>query len=922
MKPISLRMKAFGSYRNETIDFAGVSHGIFLITGDTGAGKTTIFDAITYALYDQSSGGKRNEKMMLSQYAKPNERTEVEYTFSIGDEIYTILRSPEQKKYKEEKDGTVSALKVNEPSKVVLTMPDKSIYPGKKKETDEKIKEIIGIDCQQFTQIAMLAQGDFLKLLHSESKKRKEIFAKIFDTSLFFKIELELENKEKGLRRLLEDNAKEISSRLQDITCDGESQHKNEWEENVVFTDDRKDYLLGLIEEITTELKCKYTEFDSRVAKCDEQIAKMVKAIDEVKNANADFERLDKANATKQSLNSQKTVYENKKDLLRKAEKAIKVEGAYQTFIVKKKEYAGKQEQVESLSKKLCASKDLLERSKLAKEDADSKYDAEYGNTVKDRAGIENALASYDNLEKVINECKQINEELQKVESEIRGLSGLAEEIEKKKEENNIKEISFTKAKASYEKMTADFIHNQAAILRKNLLPGQPCPVCGSTEHHIRDEESDIKVSESDVDSARDAMDSAENDYKESVEELKRLSDEYQLKSTKLQNNHAVLLVQAQEKEKNHKELSKSLPYESKAAAMKQVKLLAEREADLKSKKERADKNYSDAAGQYNSISGSYEMEKNNLNRLILEKESMYEAYISCCKDNGFCSEDEYISSKMNDEDMERLKNEIDEFVQNVRDNEFLIRELSERTKDKQRIDASEFITRKSQLESEKKQLLTESKDLFSKVDRNNNAYKIIKGAYKKRAEIMEEYRVVAPLSATANGKLLSKKKMDFQTYIQRRYFKRVINAANERLIKMSNNQFILRCRELENLSNVGEVGLDLDVYSIINDRTRDVKTLSGGESFMAALAMALGLADIIENSAGRIRIDTMFIDEGFGSLSDETRTQAIDLLNELSGGSQLIGIISHVSELKASIGTKLMVSKSESGSHAAWVRD
>ena len=173
-------------------------------------------------------------------------------------------------------------------------------------------------------------------------------------------------------------------------------------------------------------------------------------------------------------------------------------------------------------------------------------------------------------------------------------------------------------------------------------------------------------------------------------------------------------------------------------------------------------------------------------------------------------------------------------------------------------------------------------------------------------------------LDDTVNGRI-SGKHINFQTYIQRRYFKQVVDRANKRLYVMSGNQFLLQCRDVENLGAQGYVGLDLDIYSVVNDQTRDVKTLSGGESFMAALSMALGMADIIQNSRGSIHIDTMFIDEGFGSLSEETRNQAVRILNELSEGKRLVGIISHVSELKSQIETKLVVRKNDKGSSAVW---
>ena len=241
MKPVLLKMESFGSYRDETIDFTNKDHGIFLITGDTGAGKTTIFDAIMYALYDTSSGGKRNDSMMISQYALPGERTRVTFVFRIGKEQYRVVRSPEQNKYKKKvsEDGSVEMelLKTKELASVSLTLPDGTEYPGKKKDIDERIREIIGIDGNQFTQIAMLAQGDFLKLLHADSKERRQIFADIFDTRMYELFESELKQMFMDLYGSLQDNQKDIERRLEDI-CDESTLYK------IIIPRDRKKYFI------------------------------------------------------------------------------------------------------------------------------------------------------------------------------------------------------------------------------------------------------------------------------------------------------------------------------------------------------------------------------------------------------------------------------------------------------------------------------------------------------------------------------------------------------------------------------------------------------------------------------------------------------------------------------------------------------
>ena len=195
-----------------------------------------------------------------------------------------------------------------------------------------------------------------------------------------------------------------------------------------------------------------------------------------------------------------------------------------------------------------------------------------------------------------------------------------------------------------------------------------------------------------------------------------------------------------------------------------------------------------------------------------------------------------------------------------------------------------------------------------------------LKKYFAAEEELREKYEVVGNLSRTANGSLTGSVKLDFETYVQRKYFRQIIQAANRRLAKMTSGGFILQCRELKDLSSQGQAGLDLDVYDLVTDSVRDVKSLSGGESFMAALSMALGLADIIQNTAGAVSLETMFVDEGFGSLDDQSRERAIRILKELAGEKGLVGIISHVNELKEQIDWKLIVTKSGHGSHARWI--
>ena len=247
------------------------------------------------------------------------------------------------------------------------------------------------------------------------------------------------------------------------------------------------------------------------------------------------------------------------------------------------------------------------------------------------------------------------------------------------------------------------------------------------------------------------------------------------------------------------------------------------------------------------------------------------------------------------------------------------IETLKEQTAGEKREDPQQEMEKRKEVEHLLKEKQDHQMQLHSRWTGNQNAYKNLKQYFSSQEALRKEYEVLSNLSKTANGNLSGSVKLDFETYVQRTYFRQIIQAANRRLARMTSNEFILQCREIQDLSSQGQAGLDLDVYDLVTDSVRDVKSLSGGESFMAALSMALGLADIIQNTAGAVSLETMFVDEGFGSLDDASRDRAIQILKELAGEKGLVGIISHVNELKEQIDWKLNITKTEHGSQAKW---
>jgi ATPase involved in DNA repair len=1043
-------MSAFGSYAGvETVDFTDVDHGIFLITGDTGAGKTTIFDAITYALFNETSGGKRDGEMMRSQYADEDTRTYVELKFLYYGEIYTILRSPKQNRIskRKNKDGEYT-LTVDAPS-VELIMPDGMPFKGKIKETDQKIVDIIGLDVNQFTQIAMIAQGDFLKLLHAPSKERKEIFSKIFNTKIYWRIEEELKTRTKALYGQLEDNKKDIIREMDNVQMIEDSAYASGWEEMPRFLESDSDRLMELVKQMILEAKEKEKIINQEIKLKQNQLELLIANLQQAQDTNKLF-------TTLENLNRLKAVLEERKDEMETVR--IRIDTSKKAALIEPKEiaYLSKQKELELCEKRIVDIKSWLDENanklneyKLQKEEAEEEFRTknpvlsakviqindllpkyeQYETKVQVKQELERQLLmDKSKLNKILEEyntAKRRKELLFNEQEELKiafdNLLPLTQAFEKLTEQKKsleglyqtivlLKKLHsfYIKAEQTYQIATKEydgkvylyestyqhFIEGQAGILASTLEEGNPCPVCGSTTHPRHAVETNSDISQNDLQAAKNAMESAnvalrkqydslqqakqkyenevqladhvgkrilgenfkavtyteeeltselvrceeklndviaskakssaaKNKYEENDREIKTLSNKLEVADT----NKGVSESAIKEKEIKLAEiesalisLKETLIYSNKQNALNEIAAAKEQIVKMDTALSGSSTRYQALLNETLEKKGKLKTEEESKERNEQDRKIAEQLFCEEIIKQGFTDIVGYHAALISSDLVEQLSESYQFYREDLIKNEENIKSYTEQTKDKIRVDTEEMESRKNALLSDKTLLEEQSKFIYGIRTRDEAIYERSFKLLEKRSILKERYRNISRLDATANGKL-SQCHMNFQTYIQRKYFNYVIREANKRLYEMSNNQFVLQCRDVKDLAGQGEVGLDLDVYSMVNDQTRDVKTLSGGESFIAALAMALGMADIIQNSAGSIHIDTMFIDEGFGSLSDDTRMQAIRILNQLSEGKRLVGIISHVSELKAQIGTKLIVTKGEKGSRVKWER-
>lgn len=881
MRPLKLTMSAFGSYAGiQVIDFTQMQKGLFLIAGDTGAGKTTIFDAITYALYDKTSGGRREGAMMRSQYANEEAETFVEYTFSYRGQEYTIRRNPEYLRAGKRRTADNTPRLVRQTAGVSLLLPGGRQYQGRKRDIDARIEEIMGLSAGQFTQIAMLAQGDFLRLLLAESKERRTIFSKIFQTRLYWRLQEELKKESKELYIRLENNTKDCLREMERVEPAPDSDQAGAWAALCSLKLPPKEEVTRAVQDICTRGKALEKEVQNSLSAVEEEVIKLNALIREGEENNRFLALKDQAVRRLKELESQKPHMEDIAKNIQagaRAEKAAAIEKRCQETSVQIKNLDFSISRTKAwLLEKRSECKALKEETDCLKEELDKKEPVLQEQIIR--------------LKDLIPRFAKIIKLKAQYEEQLVEMNQILEEC--------------GEASADYEEKYQRFFEAQAGILASGLSSGSPCPVCGSTEHPKKAKFFEGAPDQKELNRAKQKRDEREQ-KRAATQEL------FQSCKSRLEAEESLLETAAEDMAFN------GLSGETAK------QLLADRELQLKKIKEacaKTDKKLRQLKEEIQQKSGLLESQEIQLQDLHTKEKEEEDYFQEELKAQKFESYDSYAQAKTFIAGQKEKQALLTGYEAELLEARTTCRLLESQCKDRTQTDLGEAKSRLEMILKEAEKLKKEWLSLHGINVKNKEASAKLKHYFAEKSGLTGQYEMVSNLSRTANGMLSGTVKLDFETYVLRRYFKQIIHAANLRLSKMTSLDFVLQCREIKDLSSQGQAGLDLDVYHLVSDSVRDVKTLSGGESFMTALSMALGMADIVQNTAGAVSLETMFVDEGFGSLDDGAREGAMKILQELAGEKGLVGIISHVNELKEQIEWQLTVTKTERGSCAKWV--
>ena len=874
MKPIQLVLSAFGPYVERTvIDFSALGEeGLFLIAGDTGAGKTTIFDAISFALYGEASGGKekRKSKSFHSDYVSDQTETYVELTFRHRGETWWIRRNLEyQRPAKKKKDGMETTtrqaadaqMRNEDTGEEILRMDD----------VNRRVRELLGLTQDQFTQTVMIAQGDFLKILTASSDERKKLFRDLFHTNLYVDLQSRLQEK----NRACADEQKALEQVI--LSAEGKIDPEAEFAEREILLSycgqiQHTDALCALLARLIEQEKAAQEQARAQKKEAADQIGALIAAVTEGERVNRDFADWESKKARLAALTAGQGEIDAQRAALAAARRAQQLETDEALMRRTRRD-------MDAQRAALSEAQAALEQAEKALPEAETRM-----KEAESRGGEIHALLAQ---AKQMEDCLPVLGEVERLKA---ALDTQKRELQRLTADSSRAQAAYTAAQNSY-------YLSQAGLLARELKAGQPCPVCGSTAHPCPAQITPETVTRQALEQAAKRRETAEKAQSDAATRLAANRAALDEREDRLR----ALKIGADE---TRQRLAARIDAAHQAAANRQREIDAARSAyQTLDKRKTAAQSAVDAA-------------QKQLAALEKDLRAQTEAFEQKRAAHGFEDEASYRLAKRTNAEIERLDREIRNYDEQKRTLAAQTHELEEKLSGRQRTDLTALQNRRAAALDRQAKAENAEKAMVRKLTLHESAEREIRQAnaaiQKKRGKwqiIQELYTCCAGIAA-GNPRA----KLTFEAYVQQYYFRFVVAVANKRLTRLTDGMFTLRVMR-EAANRVSQSGLDLEVLDRSTGQARDVSTLSGGESFLASLALALGLSDAVQSQSGQIRMDAMFIDEGFGSLDENALRSSIDVLLELADGKRLIGIISHVQELEERIEKQIVVTKTPNGS-------
>lgn len=916
MRPLQLIMSAFGPYAGEVfLDMGALGEsGLYLVAGDTGAGKTTIFDAITFALYGDASGGEREPSMLRSKYAAPGTPTRVIMTFSHAGGIYRIQRNPLYMRPKDRGEG-----ETQEKPNAELIHPDGRVLSGIK-EVDAAIRNILCVDREQFSQIVMLAQGDFRKLLLADTKERQKIFRELFKTQPYQALQDQIKKRSRTVEECYKESRSRMSQYVDDIQYDEEDMLAAEVKKAQAGSLPIKD-ALELVEILVQRDDSLLEALTQQIVVLDQQLAEIHARIGKA----GEYEKREKSlAAARQREQEQIALREQKKRELREQEEKKERQESLQREIVQLEQERAEYDRLEEICRSEQETRERLKsirKTVQMKEEQIKKSKIALEGYRKEQAGLVNVGKQRETLLREQEQREERKHKLLELQKDLVKFETLAAELRDRQQEYQKRQEEADRLGERYIQLNRAYLDGQAGILAAELQEGEACPVCGSISHpHPAPVMREMPTKE-ELEQAREQYErESEQAQKASVAAGQRkgaLEEQEAQIRRGLRDNlrdregiepenaegqlQAELTELAEELDLLAGKLVREEQREQRCAVLEE--LLPQQEQELRQQEQELGESRTHAAS-----------EQTRLEELVCQRDNQRKKLSFAGRGEA---QKHHARLTAERETLARSLQEAQEAYQKCTGElagiQGQIASLVREQENAERIDLKEQRGQEETLQRDRAELDRRQKNIFSRRNTNQTLGERLRKISKEQLALEQEYAWVNSLSQTVNGTINKKQKIMLETYVQTTYFDRVIRRANLRFLIMSDGQYELK-RSLDAEDAKSQTGLGLSVIDHYNGSERSVKTLSGGETFLASLALALGLSDEVQSMTGGIQIDTMFVDEGFGTLDQDALQQAYKALVSLTDGHRLVGIISHVEELKEKIDRQIIVTKEKSG--------